>query len=198
MPQLNRRLSECSIGIRACPFGRPLVMLMTVLWSASHTTVSAQIQVVPEEPTVPAVTTEIADITVPNDTADVIIDVSNHFEISNVRGQIVQFQLNAGLTVEGNTVDAINIELFDQSTTYNRPITTTNFLRYVNDGDYDLTFIHRSVVGAIIQGGGFHIDGVNTHIPTVDGHETQLELLDHDAFVQTRPLFGENSAYLGP
>ncbi len=35
------------------------------------------------------------------------------------------------------------------------PLTVQNFLRYVEDGDYDGTVIHRSVPGFVIQGGGF-------------------------------------------
>jgi len=35
------------------------------------------------------------------------------------------------------------------------PNTVVNFLDYVNDGDYDNSFIHRSIPGFVIQGGGF-------------------------------------------
>ncbi|HEY0961699.1 MAG TPA: peptidylprolyl isomerase [Pseudomonadales bacterium] len=41
------------------------------------------------------------------------------------------------------------------------PQTVANFLKYVNDGDYDNTMIHRSVPGFVVQGGGFAFrDGV--------------------------------------
>jgi len=41
-----------------------------------------------------------------------------------------------------------------------------NFLNYVNDGDYDNSFIHRSINGFIIQGGGFnYIDGIFDFVP---------------------------------
>ena len=45
---------------------------------------------------------------------------------------------------------AIDIELFDTVA----PLTVANFLNYVNDGDYDGTFFHRSVPGFVVQGGG--------------------------------------------
>jgi cyclophilin family peptidyl-prolyl cis-trans isomerase len=35
------------------------------------------------------------------------------------------------------------------------PITVTNFLKYVNRGDYNNTFIHRSAPMFVIQGGGY-------------------------------------------
>ncbi|MEO2022474.1 MAG: peptidylprolyl isomerase, partial [Pirellulaceae bacterium] len=37
----------------------------------------------------------------------------------------------------------------------NAPNTVANFLDYVNDGDYDNSFIHRSISGFVVQGGGF-------------------------------------------
>ncbi|MES2604486.1 MAG: peptidylprolyl isomerase [Pseudomonadota bacterium] len=46
------------------------------------------------------------------------------------------------------------------------PQTVANFLRYVNDGDYNGSFFHRSVSGFVLQGGGFKFgDGVVTEIP---------------------------------
>ena len=65
---------------------------------------------------------------------------------------------------------AIDIELFDTVA----PQTVANFMNYVNDGDYDGTFFHRSIPGFVVQGGGFItntpsgsilVDGAS-HIPT--------------------------------
>ena len=39
------------------------------------------------------------------------------------------------------------------------PITVANFLKYVDDGHYDGTVMHRVVAGAVIQGGGFAKEG---------------------------------------
>ncbi len=40
------------------------------------------------------------------------------------------------------------------------PQTVANFLKYVNDTDYNGTFIHRSVANFVIQGGGFKYDNL--------------------------------------
>ncbi|MFC1857914.1 peptidylprolyl isomerase [Thermodesulfobacteriota bacterium] len=76
------------------------------------------------------------------------------FTASNVSGSNIRMVTNMG---------DIDVELFDAVT----PITVANFLKYINDGDYINTFIHRSVTGFVIQGGGFTINGSNIlTIPT--------------------------------
>src|SRR4051812_32818092 len=45
----------------------------------------------------------------------------------------------------------IDIELLDADA----PITVANFLAYVTRGAYDSSFVHRSVPGFVIQGGGY-------------------------------------------
>jgi len=58
---------------------------------------------------------------------------------------------------------AVEIELFDEEA----PETVANFLKYVNDGDYVNSFIHRSDPGFVVQGGGFtFVDGAPVAIPT--------------------------------
>lgn len=37
------------------------------------------------------------------------------------------------------------------------PITTANFLQYVDDGFYDNTIFHRVIAGFVVQGGGFNV-----------------------------------------
>src|SRR5215467_3114573 len=44
----------------------------------------------------------------------------------------------------------ITIELFDKEA----PVSTENFLKYVEDGFYDVAIFHRIVPGFVIQGGG--------------------------------------------
>lgn len=70
------------------------------------------------------------------------------------------------------TQGTIDLALYDRQ----KPITVTNFLRYVNNGRYFTTdpvtkqqassFIHRSVPGFVIQGGGF-IGTVNSANTTI-------------------------------
>ncbi|MGD8176696.1 peptidylprolyl isomerase [Marinimicrobium sp. ARAG 43.8] len=48
----------------------------------------------------------------------------------------------------------IQVNLYDEST----PKTVANFLSYVEGNSYDGTFIHRSVPGFIVQGGGYRFD----------------------------------------
>ncbi len=49
------------------------------------------------------------------------------------------------------------------------PGTVANFLNYVNDGDYAGAFIHRSVSGFVLQGGGFtFVDGEFGEVPADD------------------------------
>src|SRR5262245_2471294 len=53
------------------------------------------------------------------------------------------------------SLGVIDIELFDAEA----PATVANFLNYVTSGVYVNSFIHRSVPGFIIQGGGYGWDG---------------------------------------
>lgn len=67
-------------------------------------------------------------------------------------------------TPQGN----IEIELL----TEDAPNTVANFLRYIDNGSFTKSFVHRSIPGFVIQGGGFTFDGVNpvniTPFETVD------------------------------
>lgn len=58
---------------------------------------------------------------------------------------IVRFDTNLG---------SILVRLYDTAT----PITTNNFLAYVNANSWDNSFIHRSVSGFVVQGGGYKLD----------------------------------------
>ncbi len=51
----------------------------------------------------------------------------------------------------GTVIKTVDIELFDTA----KPITSANFLAYINAGATENNFMHRSVPGFIVQGGGF-------------------------------------------
>ena len=51
----------------------------------------------------------------------------------------------------------IKIELL----TADAPNTVNNFVKYVQNYKYHKSFMHRSVPGFVIQGGGFTFDGIN-------------------------------------
>jgi cyclophilin family peptidyl-prolyl cis-trans isomerase len=101
--------------------------------------------------TPPIVTNQIADFTAYAGAHQRSIDLTTAFA-----------DPDAGTVVRLDTVlGAIDLALFDLQ----KPITVANFLNYVNQGRYFKTdptngqsassFIHRSVPGFIIQGGGF-------------------------------------------
>ena len=70
------------------------------------------------------------------------------------RATVVRFQVSLGDTPAGD----IYIKLFDAEA----PVTVANFLNYIDDGNgkrrYDGTFIHRSMPGFVLQGGGYSYD----------------------------------------
>lgn len=121
-----------------------LPLLLVVSLSASLFSVSAQN--VP-----PVVASQIADVSVYAGTAALSIDVSNGFSDPDV-SDAVRFS-----TFLGN----VDIALLGPQ----KPITVTNFLKYVDQGRYFIqdpkthqtapSFFHRLIPGFIIQGGGF-------------------------------------------
>ena len=68
---------------------------------------------------------------------------------------LVDSLLGNSLVRFSSNVGEIDMELFDTQT----PLTVANFLSYVNAGRYNQSFIHRSVPGFVIQGGGFGLSG---------------------------------------
>jgi len=114
----------------------------------------------PAQNTPPVVTNQIADFTEYAGAPQRSIDLTTAFADSDVSAAV-----RLG-TVSGN----IDIALFGPQ----KPITVTNFLNYVDQGRYfkiDPTngqlassFVHRSIPGFIIQGGGF-IGTVNPSPP---------------------------------
>jgi peptidyl-prolyl cis-trans isomerase A (cyclophilin A) len=71
--------------------------------------------------------------------------------------------LLAGSVTLQTVLGDVEIELFEDQA----PLTVANFLNYVNSGDYNQSFIHRSEPGFVVQGGGFQfIDDVLIAIPS--------------------------------
>lgn len=66
-------------------------------------------------------------------------------------------QANSFVCVE-SSVGNFCIELFDSVA----PKTVANFLNYVRGGDFNNTFMHRSVPGFVVQGGGYRYAGGTT------------------------------------
>lgn len=59
--------------------------------------------------------------------------------------------LDYNLTVGSRGRDTVFFELFDD-----KPVTSTNFMNYVNGGNYDGMFMHRLSHGFVMQGGAFY------------------------------------------
>jgi cyclophilin family peptidyl-prolyl cis-trans isomerase len=72
---------------------------------------------------------------------------------------IVQFQ-----TVMGD----FEVNLYDETT----PETVANFLDYVEAGAYSDSFMHRSVPGFIVQGGGFSFDLEDNQFEAIEANDT--------------------------
>lgn len=77
----------------------------------------------------------------------------------------VPFMAQAKTVVISTPLGDIELELLEDDA----PNTVANFLRYIDSNRYENSFIHRSVRGFIIQGGGFvFTDGTVSNIPTFD------------------------------
>ena len=72
--------------------------------------------------------------------------------------------ISAATTVRlHTTLGIIDVELFDTAA----PQTVANFMNYVNSGKYVNSFVHRSVPGFVIQGGGFSWDSTRSAVGTI-------------------------------
>ena len=82
---------------------------------------------------------------------------------------------------QGVATDNVDFRLYDDVA----PVTVENFLNYVNGGDYDKSFIHRSVPGFVVQGGGFTFDpavndGTFTNNPLINDYPGGLQPVPTD------------------
>lgn len=100
--------------------------------------------------TIPSITQRIDDLSVAENSTATSFNLSQNFDDPFTTGQIARFEF-ADTLGEKRTTDVL---LFDQEGA-GAPETVANFLNYVADDDYDNSFIHRSVRGFVVQGGGY-------------------------------------------
>ena len=101
----------------------------------------------------PIVTNPILNVVVNINAPDTTLNLSNYFDDPLTTGKVARFNLATTSTgTIGNGI--INVVLFDQTGT-GAPLTVQNFQSYVNTGSYTNSFIHRSIPGFIVQGGGY-------------------------------------------
>ena len=74
------------------------------------------------------------------------VDLRAAFGVELIDDQVVRF---TSQFISGGMPVVMDMALFSNRT----PVTRQNFLKYVSDGDYVNSFIHRSVPGFVIQGG---------------------------------------------
>ncbi|MCX8495427.1 MAG: peptidylprolyl isomerase [Akkermansiaceae bacterium] len=79
-----------------------------------------------------------------------VVDVASAFKMEPIDDQIVRF---SSWFRSGGVPLSLDMAIFSNRA----PITRQNFLKYVSDGDFVNSFIHRSVPGFVIQGGGFRL-----------------------------------------
>lgn len=98
----------------------------------------------------PVLNHSIADQSVTVGSTSISLSMANSFGMEAIDDQVVRFTSqfnNSGAPI------VMDMALFSNRT----PITRTNFLKYVADGDYVNSFIHRSVSNFVIQGGASRV-----------------------------------------
>ena len=87
---------------------------------------------------------------------------------------------------QDSIVEDVFLKLFDNDA----PLTVSNFLNYVDDGDYNSSFFHRSVTDFIVQSGGFTFDpnvGSFSNDPLLNNFPGGLQPVPKDAPVPNEP-----------
>ncbi|MDB4383356.1 peptidylprolyl isomerase [Akkermansiaceae bacterium] len=107
--------------------------------------------VLAQNPVLPVLNQLFPDLEKDPGEAEERFSLADHFGAEEIRDNAVRF--TAGWTLLDGTEETAEIDflLFRDRT----PITVTNFLGYVNRGDYTNMIVHRLVPGFVIQGGGF-------------------------------------------
>jgi len=107
---------------------------------------------------------------------------------------VITLLLAAPLIVQAKTVvietqlGDIEIEMLENDA----PKTVANFLHYIEDNRYENTFIHRSVGGFIIQGGGFSFSNDSaSDVATFDPVENEFKISNTRGTVSMAKLSGD-------
>lgn len=131
------------------------------------------ISLLAQNPVVPVLNTLMPDVVRDAGENQLSIDLSGHFGVEEIQDQAIR------LTAEWRYLDGSpGLAYFDFLLFRDRtPITTTNFLGYVNRGDYENMVIHRWVRDFVIQGGGFTITQGDAG-PEFDQVATQAPILN--------------------
>ena len=91
-----------------------------------------------------------------------VVDLGSAFDDPFSTGLVATFQLASVQGSSGTTTTVgngqIRVLLYDQ-TGRGAPLTTANLQAYLQANRYNNTFIHRSVPGFVLQGGGFNLVG---------------------------------------
>jgi cyclophilin family peptidyl-prolyl cis-trans isomerase len=82
------------------------------------------------------------------------VNLAHAFGMEAIDDQVVRF--TSQFSTSGTPV-VLDMAIFSNRT----PVTRQNFLEYVTGGGYQNSFVHRSVPGFVIQGGGFRINAGN-------------------------------------
>lgn len=113
-----------------------------------------------------SVASPLPDVVLPAEVASHTISLAGRFDDTAVTGTVVRLQTNLAAPY-----DRVFFELFDQAgpgRERSTPITAANFLRYAEASRYDNTFLHRSVPGFVVQGGGYRVATGLPRISTFD------------------------------
>lgn len=94
---------------------------------------------------------QLLAVNILNPIPDAAIAQNSSATVINLAGRYDNPELNGTIARFDTTLGAFNVVLYNNAT----PITVANFLRYVSEGRYADTIIHRNVPGFIVQGGGF-------------------------------------------
>lgn len=109
---------------------------------------------------------EIPDANLATAEDSTMIDLSQHFDDTELSGSLVKVETSLG---------SFYIETYDQIT----PVTAANFLDLVSGGNYDDMFFHRSDPGFVLQGGGFAFPDDTDAIASVVNNGTIVNEFDN-------------------